>query len=339
MEHAKIISYRNVWMGLAILWIMFYHADLNYQNVVLSDFKVFGYGGVDIFLLASGLGSYYSLVKDSDAYCFISRRIKRIIPTYLIFMIFWVSYHLYFHRITGVMAIGNILSVQQFTLNGGAFNWYIGAMWLLYFLAPYMYGFLRTHSSVVSIISIIMLLTLFSVPFWGNRELLIIISRLPIFFIGMLIGRTISERNMTYRDIVALDLVGIVGWIILIHTYHYRYDYMFEYGMWWYPFILITPGLCITVSMICELLENTIVGRCLVKGMSYIGQNTFELYLVHIFLFAEVENKIVNEEIVNSGALWIWVLAQVIVLAVVLKLLVKTCLYSCKKVLCRYAKK
>ena len=48
-------------MGFAISWIIVYHYYLVIQPINLSVFPVrIGYGGVDIFLLLSGLGLYYS---------------------------------------------------------------------------------------------------------------------------------------------------------------------------------------------------------------------------------------------------------------------------------------
>ena len=55
MSFKDIIKYRNIWMGLAILWTIFYHAEIWPAGDFLTWIKTIGYGGVDIFLFASGI--------------------------------------------------------------------------------------------------------------------------------------------------------------------------------------------------------------------------------------------------------------------------------------------
>lgn len=50
-------------MGLAILWVMFFHSSIKIDNFILNVLKIIGYGGVDIFLMISGLGLYYAYKK------------------------------------------------------------------------------------------------------------------------------------------------------------------------------------------------------------------------------------------------------------------------------------
>ena len=55
-------SERKTIMGFAILWIMFFHSSGDYSHFhVLKTIKEFGNLGVDIFLLLSGIGLYYSV--------------------------------------------------------------------------------------------------------------------------------------------------------------------------------------------------------------------------------------------------------------------------------------
>lgn len=83
-----ICSYRNLWMGIAIVWVMLFHSSL-LVAYPMDFLKNIGYGGVDIFFFASGIGCYYSFDKDKDAFGFITRRAKRILPTYFMFIIPW----------------------------------------------------------------------------------------------------------------------------------------------------------------------------------------------------------------------------------------------------------
>lgn len=54
-------SERQAIMGFSILWIMFFHSSCDCSNFpVIAIIKQFGNLGVDIFLLLSGIGLYYS---------------------------------------------------------------------------------------------------------------------------------------------------------------------------------------------------------------------------------------------------------------------------------------
>ncbi|WP_438495323.1 hypothetical protein [Paenibacillus sp. IHBB 3054] len=57
LNYKLISTYRTQLMGLAILWVVLYHSTINVSSVpVLGTLQAYGYGGVDIFLLVSGLG-------------------------------------------------------------------------------------------------------------------------------------------------------------------------------------------------------------------------------------------------------------------------------------------
>ena len=114
MTVKKMISYRSVWMGLAILWIMFFHSDMA-LNLPFSYLKIIGYGGVDIFFFASGIGNYYSYNKDGKPLDFIKRRIFRLIPVYIPVILIWCLFSVMSNSISIWSVPGNLLGIQGFT--------------------------------------------------------------------------------------------------------------------------------------------------------------------------------------------------------------------------------
>lgn len=77
--------YRGELMGLAILLILTFHAFL--YTSASEDLKAItrmGRIGVDIFLILSAIGLYFSLKKNSSLSIFYKRRFVRILPTYLL---------------------------------------------------------------------------------------------------------------------------------------------------------------------------------------------------------------------------------------------------------------
>ena len=166
MELNKIIKYRNIWMAFAIIWVILFHSSIIIHSSTLEFIKQIGYGGVDIFIFASGLGCYYSLYKNSNSYDFIKRRFVKLMPTFWCFLVVYVIYYRLNGGIDIGAIIGNILCIQTFTTNGNAFNWYISCIWLFYFLAPYIYFHTNNIKTKMGAFGFIMFLLLFSVPFF-----------------------------------------------------------------------------------------------------------------------------------------------------------------------------
>lgn len=67
-----ISVYRSELMGWSILWVMMLHFTFN-QITPLGFVAQYGFAGVDIFMMVSGLGLYYSLNKTPNFFCFIRK--------------------------------------------------------------------------------------------------------------------------------------------------------------------------------------------------------------------------------------------------------------------------
>lgn len=279
-----LLKYRNAWLGVAMLWIILFHTNFVFDTEFLRLLKGSGYGGVDICLFASGIGCYYSLSSDPDAARFLKRRVKRIMPTYWVFIVFWLIYRYKINNFESFMAIGNIFAVQNFTGRGNDFNWYISAILLFYILTPY-FKRLVDRLSFVSNILVVGLLVLFSLPFWKTATFIITVTRLPIYYLGVLAGKLCrQDKKMKPVYWCFIPVVFVAGVVML--RLHLRMDtaLLWYHGLYWYPFILITPPLCIAISYIAYYMEKIKVFSWLVKGISLVGKYSFEVYLVHILL-------------------------------------------------------
>ena len=327
MKLEKMLKYRSVWMGIAMLWVVFYHSFPVVGGY--SFFKNIGYGGVDLCLFASGVGCYYSLSKSDDVFEFTKRRFVRIFPTYWCFLPFWFLYAFKAFEMTVPDVIGNIFGVQNFTGKGNAFNWYISAILLFYILAPFLKKRCDKCDTAFKQAVVILILFAFTVPFWNSSTLIITISRLPIFYIGMLFGKL--SKNGVKLDFLKSFLwiaVSVVGFVMLWLAFKKYGEYRWSHALYWYPFILITPGLCIAVSYLMNLLDKSKASSWIVKLLSLIGKYSFEVYLVHILIFDTV-NYMVNEGIVPQEKL-VYILAIIsipfacLILNLLAKLITKT---------------
>lgn len=327
MELNKLLRYRTIWMSIAILWVIFYHIDINIDSLILRDIKKIGYGGIDIFIFASGLGCYYSLNKDFDLKRFMKRRFIRILPTYWCFMIFWLLYKFITEEFSIGMIIGNFFGIQYLTGLQNYFNWYISALWIFYFLAPYAYILVNYIKNWKDFMGIIMILLLFTIAFWNSRVFIIIVTRIPIFIIGMYTAKkAIKENTVINRKILILIILMLVigiGTLFIAHKFYIGTRFIGMYGLYWYPFILIVPGICFLISLLSNLLEKASVGRIILKPLYLIGNHTFELYLVHVLIFDITRNLISKNLLRNSNGLWLLSLAIVGIGCVILKYLTK----------------
>ncbi len=304
MTLKEIINYRKVWMGIAILWVILLHFGVKLPSA-LYLIQLIGYGGVDIFFFSSGIGCYYSYSRDRNPASFLKRRFKKIMPTYIIFIVVWCIYRVVELGMDFPTVLGNMFCIQNYTGKGGEFNWYIGAMWVSYLLTPYFVEFVEKIKNPIHYLFFTIFLILFSIPFWNVPSLLIAYSRIPIYFIGITFAKYSKyvDVKIPLKTVVCMTVFSVIGLVALFYTYFEKSDLLWNFGMWWYPFILIAPTICIYLSFISRLFEKNIIGRKAVKGISFIGNYTFELFLVHAFIF-EVLRRYINEHHPVHAELW-----------------------------------
>lgn len=314
------LRHRQVWLGIALIWVMLFHCPLDFGP--FSYLTAIGYGGVDICLFASGIGCYYSLSSDPDIMRFMKRRIKRLAPTYLIFILLWLVLQCIIGNFNFQMAVGNILALQNFTGHDHAFNWYISAIFLLYLLAPYFKSIAEQATPVRKILFLIFLL-ICSIPFWKADTYIITVTRLPIFYIGMIFADHCRKNyRIGKKEAVILAIAFIAGVAILLSSYFFATPYLWSYGLYWYPFILITPPLCLGISYISMLLEKAKFTKPIVRVLSVCGNYSFEIYLVHIPLFSILSALIKRFDLSNFAYfIWVGAIALVAIGCYVLKYL------------------
>lgn len=129
---SDISKYRSKLMGWAIVWIMMLH--FTFINIKpLGFIAQYGFAGVDIFMLVSGFGLYFSLDQNSKIHSYFRRRVIRIFTTY--YLIGIISSLILFHdTITSYIFR---YSTIGFWTNGLYWEWYIPSIVVLYLLAPF----------------------------------------------------------------------------------------------------------------------------------------------------------------------------------------------------------
>lgn len=324
MTLKEVIKYRKIWMGFAILWVIFFHFGYKPPDP-LAALQSSGYSGVDIFFFASGIGCYLSYSRDKNAAAFIKRRFIRIMPTYFVFIVIWCTYKVITDGMDFTTVLGNIFCVQDLTGKGGSFNWYFGAMWIFYLLTPYFVAVADKIKKPAGCVLFCLLLVLFSFPFWNVKALIIIVTRLPVYFLGMYLAKRsqVSDDKISLKFMLIATVLSIISMAAFIVCYFKLHDELWNYGLWWYPFIITAPTICLYLSFISKQLEKKSVGQKILKAFSFIGSYTFELFLVHMFVFKEVSSMIMERQPNHVIAIWFAVLIPVAIGAAILYQLTK----------------
>lgn len=269
-------------MAFAILLILLYHNKGALPEGLLKQAAGFCYVGVDLFFFASGVGCFFSYMRGRDPVGFLRRRAERVLPAYLPFILVWLGIQALGGGMTLPAALANLFGVQGFLALTPAFNWYVSSMWLSYLLTPWLAPLAEKCDSRRRSVAAVLALLLFSVAFWGDRQLIIIFTRLPIFFVGMLFAAESKRREALTKTELALLLALIpVGAALLWESPRFFPELMWDCGLAWYPMLLIAPGLCVLAAAASAALDRFGAGRAVNRALGALGGITFEIYLAH----------------------------------------------------------
>lgn len=284
-------KYRAPIMGLAIVWVMCNHSGISGELPMPFRFLAeAGYGGVDIFLLLSGFGLYYSLERDPREVPFYRRRAEKIFPAYIPVLLVWAvkttgsgaGLHYWLRLLSGN------LTGASFWLGTKTFNWYILALPVFYFAAPFLKR--QLDSGGKRRCGELILGALFlSIAFWDEFRL-VAVSRFPIFMVGMYLAK--MERGQESPKEGADYLLMILGFGALYFCLYRLRAWLWDYGLWWYPFLLITPGLVMLLCRIGAWMEKTWIGRRIGWLFRHLGEASLEIYLIHVPIFEYLEEKL-----------------------------------------------
>lgn len=242
---------RGELMGLAMLWVMLYHAFMWLPKWQwLYDFKSIGFYGVDMFLLLSGLGLALSLCKREQRYGdYLKRRLVRVLPTYwLVVGVYGLALRL--AQRTSLKTMAWTLSTLFFWLNKpNYFNWYVPALLGFYLLAPAVVALLKRvkYPQIVVGASWILSFVLYqlTVTHWGQVPDGAI-ARIPVFLTGCMIGVFLAQGKK-------LSWKGTVVWLLLpLFVPAVRWavrPYYLPNGLW---FALVCGAVCLVLAWLLE---------------------------------------------------------------------------------------
>lgn len=281
VKYSLLSKYRSQLMGFAMLAVMFYHAgylELGFLNAP----RVLAFGGVDIFVLLSGMGLAMSLTRRRQGYGdFLIRRMGRVLPAYFIVMVPYTLYLFIAHRANLSTFFWNATLLQYWVRPNGHFNWYMTGIMIYYILIPPLTAWLaRSHRPVLltvlgSLVGFGICELLYRDGYWYYMD---VFFRIPVLLEGILLGLWIcGERQFTRRDGLCWAAVFLGGVGVLA---------LFASGVTeWatYAFAFTTAPVCFVLARLLDRLPQGPVKRAL----AFVGENSLEIYLLNVSLFSE----------------------------------------------------
>ena len=298
MEHrARVSRYRDELKGLAMLWIVWFHSGLKLPGV-FDDLRLLGYGGVDIFLFLMGMGLSYSLRKNADPRAYLARRMKKLLPAYLPIVLVWMAVQYPQAGYTPLQAVqgaaGNLFMVGYWLQQPGVYNWFANTVFTFVLLAPLIYAVLSGGQGKGLAALIVVALGVGAANI--GLEQMMPVSRLPVFILGMAFGLWPGgARRAGQTAFYALSF--LLGSFLVLYCMHRAPGTLIDYGMYWYPFVLIAPPLCMGLAFLFQKADGA---KKAFAPLRWVGKSSFAIYLINVWIYELSKQYTVSA--------WMWVL-------------------------------
>ena len=293
----SLSKYRSVLMGLEILLNIIFHFaedcrtyEIHYVGGV-QWFDIYIHSsGVDMFLLLSGLGLYFSMKKGPERKAFYKKRFQKLLIPYVIVAVpAWLWLDVIWEK-SGVFTFLKDISFVSFFFQEKRWFWYILMAGVCYVVFPYIFNLveqardraeekLRIMSLCLLTTVVLILLELYHHDLYVNIS--IAVTRFPAFFAGVLIGKAVYEkRRISVGGVAALAVSAVIlaGPLGLADK-----SIIGVYMAGFVNFCLCLVFVLVLTRMSRSrfgLLRGTERGIFLILG--WFGKYTLELYLIHV---------------------------------------------------------
>lgn len=287
MGYSVLSKYRSELMGMAMLWVMLFHAwDLDLRVPALNWLRAAGFGGVDIFILLSAMGLVMSLSsREQEFTAFMSRRAVRILPAYFIVMPAYTLFSILRGTAPVSALIWNSTLLYYWVHAQGAFNWYVSGIMLFYALTPFCFHRLsRTRrraawTAAGIALGLLCCRLLIMDNYWNYLD---VFYRVPVFLLGLLIGFYVWEgRRLAGRDILFWCVWFLIGGAYLLASSKLPAETL--YLPLCHLFLFTTVPMCLCACVCFEHLPLSWL-----RGfLRLAGKHSLEIYLLNVSFFSE----------------------------------------------------
>ncbi len=292
MEAKLLGRFRSELFGLSIIGIMIFHFCEDFDNAAIRGTlahntpvwlyrNVIGSIGVEVFLLLSGMGIYFSWKNSRSLASFYQKRLRRILTVYVpMGLVFWIIKDIVINK-QGAFVFLKDFTLVSFITDGNKNVWYVALILFLYAVFPVIYRLLFKReklsaagfSAAVGIAVLGELAMNLFLPVI-DANISIAVTRIPIFIVGCAAGYFVENRKSFSKLqtvlIVAVGAVAKTGEFVFTYpTIIWRY----ASALW---SISLTVSACLLLSALdCEKLNSM---------LRFVGSLSFELYLSHVMI-------------------------------------------------------
>ena len=269
---SDISTYRSELMGWAILWIMMLHFTFT-QVKPLGFVAQYGFAGVEIFMMVSGFGLFYSLEKDGNAPRFYKKRLLRIFPAYYFLGIF-ASLLLYHDSLPEYLFRYTTIG---FWTGGLYAEWYIPSIIVLYLLAPLFKKLCNRRGLVLLCIISLLILAATYILVAGEyiekgEPHFFLLYRIPAFLFGMVCAYWVKQ-GVSPKYYLCILIIGLPIFACLFPHHHEVYNYKYFSLVFLLPLFVLCFLSC---SHFLPLLNPVI---------SELGKASLEVYIIQGMFF------------------------------------------------------
>lgn len=133
---SNIGTYRTELMGISTWMILLLHFPL-FNDTLLENIQGNLFLGVEIFIMLSGFGLYYSFQKNNDIKKFYFKRLYRIMPFYFFICVVYTV-------LKGDSMMDFILYFSTIGFYGGVnYDWFVPFILLFYLFYPILLNFIK----------------------------------------------------------------------------------------------------------------------------------------------------------------------------------------------------
>ncbi len=258
--------------GFAIILVVLYHAG----GVVAWENKLHGELGVDIFAILSGVGlSLSSTVKSAGQY--FGRRFLRIYPMYWLVLTAFLLGNAYFmgeHTTTKDIVL-HYIGIHAFWSDTYAVSindsfWFITFIifvYTVYWLIKPLWNRPDWIIAIGSILTLVMSLTFL----YGGHALMFghLVTRVPQFFIGLLIGQLIRNGRLE----IPLNVTVCLSVFILLYVAYLNSII--------YYIIVLAPVMMGLYAFAFKPILPVFIAGPVGKIFAFLGRYSLEIFLIH----------------------------------------------------------
>ncbi len=287
LRYSDLSSFRGEIMGIGAIEVILLHFFMYYKHndnplgFIGKLYEiVFSSIGVEMFLLVSGIGLFFSLKSNWNLPDFFKKRFTRVLLPYLIWgSLVYIIDDIIFDGGKVLKAILDFTFVTFFT-NGDCLFWYILMACVTYLLAPLVFRGISGKRPLLCIVLWIAGAVIFAEivkylcpEMFGNISKAV--RRFPTFFIGMYFGR------LTYEDKpvkAGLYIMAAAGLVLKAMRSIERTKAVISAVPMYYVHCLYSLFFIVAIVLFFKYIKAKPVSIAL----KWAGKHSLELYITHI---------------------------------------------------------